>query len=131
MDSISRNNVIIGGTQYASLLKNGIVHVKMCMNSQMWVRMTIDVARGQTCKKECMKGVKCCAWRDYHMKLNFTKVSIFWGLLNVQSGRCVIVRHHHTPFMQYIYIIEFELIAPFQAHIKNFIHVISQKKHMD
>jgi len=60
------------------------------------------------------------------MKLNFTKVSIFWGLLNVQSGRCVIVGHH-TPFMQYIYIIEFELIAPFQAHIKHFIHVISQK----
>jgi len=29
--------------------------------------------------------------------------------------------------MQYIYIIESELIAPFQAHIKNFIHVISQK----
>jgi len=60
------------------------------------------------------------------MKLNLTKVSILWGLLNVQSGRCVIVRHH-TPFMQYIYIIESELIAPFQAHIKNFIHVISQK----
>jgi hypothetical protein len=60
------------------------------------------------------------------MKLNLTKVSILWGLLNVQSGRCVIVRHH-TPFMQYIYFIEFELIAPFQAHIKNFIHVISQK----
>jgi len=36
-------------------------------------------------------------------------------------------KRHHTPFMQYIYIIESELIAPFQAHIKNFIHVISQK----